>query len=136
TPASAQGVGFGGGIAFDPTQGVVGAQFESAPLADRIHFRGGVDGAFGNDLQLALVDIFFLYKYPVGPLAEWEIYQGVGPTIVLARCRDDVTAPGRFGAPFGAAHRNGFFFEFKVSGGGGPSLRLTAGYTLRPNKKP
>ena len=32
---------------------------------------------------------------------------------------------------FGIGHKNGFFFEVKVSGGGGPNLRVGIGYTIR-----
>jgi hypothetical protein len=138
--AFAQGVGFAGGVAFDPTQGFVGAQFESPPFVDRLHFRAGIDGAFGNGVSEALIDILFLYKFDVGPLSPWSVYQGTGPVIVLQKFtnlagNNDVSAHGGFSGVFGVAHRDGFFFEFKVSGGGGPSLRLGVGYMIR-SKQP
>ena len=137
--ARAQGVGFAGGVAFDPTQGFVGAQFESPAFVDRFHVRPGIDGSFGNGLSQALIDVLFIYKFDVGPLSPWSVYQGTGPVIVLQRFTNtlgsgDVSAHGGFSAVFGVAHRDGFFFEFKVAGGGGPSLRLGVGYMIRPHK--
>jgi len=137
--ARAQGVGFAGGAAFDPTQGFVGAAFESPAFVDRLHFRPGIDGSFGSGLSQALIDVLFIYKFEVGPLSPWSVYQGTGPVIVLQRFTNtlgsgDVSAHGGFSAVFGVAHRDGFFFEFKVAGGGGPSLRLGVGYMIRPHK--
>jgi hypothetical protein len=59
--------------------------------------------------------------------------------ITLARLGDQIvplngdrlSAHGGIGGVFGIAHRDGFFFEFKVAGGGGPSVRLGIGYMIR-----
>lgn len=108
----AQGVGFSGGVAFDPTQAFAGVLFESQPLVDRFHVRPGIDGAFGNDLQLAIIDVLFMYKFSAGPLSPWEVYQGTGPVVTIERAHGQRAAHGGIGAVFGAAHRSGFFFEF------------------------
>ena len=129
--AEAQGVGFTGGIGLDPSQAYVGTHVESPPLGGRIFFRPGIDGAFGGDESEAIIDVFFLYKLPLGTLSPWSIYQGTGPVVTIARANDQIHAHGGLAGVFGVGHKSGFFFEFKVSGGGGPSLRLGIGYTIR-----
>jgi hypothetical protein len=129
--AEAQGVGFAGGIGLDPSQAYIGTHFESPPLGDRIFFRPGIDGAFGGNESEAIIDVFFLYKLPLSTLSPWSIYQGTGPVVTIARANDELHAHGGLAGVFGVAHHSGFFFEFKVSGGGGPSLRVGIGYTIR-----
>lgn len=127
----AQGIGFQGGIGFDPTQVYVGTHFESAAVAERIFLRPGIDGAFGSGVQDALVDLMIVYRFQLGARSPWSMYQGTGPLVTLQRVNDAVHPHGGLGAVFGFAHVRGPFVEFKVSGGGGPSLRLGIGYTVR-----
>jgi hypothetical protein len=127
----AQGIGFAGGAALDPSQVCVGTQFESPPLASHVHFRPGIDGSFGNGVSDAIVDVLFLYKFPLSNVSPWSLYQGTGPVVTIERSNDQLHAHGGLGAVFGLANTNGFFFEFKVSGGGGPNLRLGVGYMIR-----
>jgi hypothetical protein len=129
--AHAQGVGFTGGAAVDPAQAYVGSYIESAPINQHIRLRAGIDGAFGGDVSEALIDFVFLYEIPFGPFSPWYVYQGSGPTVAIARVNDERHASGGFLGVFGIGHKNGFFFEAKVSGGGGPNLRVGAGYTIR-----
>jgi hypothetical protein len=131
SPAGAQGIGFQGGLALDPSQAYVGTFFESAPLADRIHFRPGIDGSFGSDTKMAIIDVVFEYKLPLGAPSPWTMYQGTGPVVTIERANDQVHPHGGLGGVFGFENRNGFFAEFKVAGGGAPSLRLGIGYAIR-----
>ena len=129
--ARAQAVGFGGGVAVDPSQVYVGTHVELPELASHLYLRPGIDGAFGSDIRQAIVDVPFMYRFPLGSLSPWAIYQGTGPVVTIQRAFNDVQVHGGFAAVFGFANKNGFFFEFKVSGGGGPNLRFGIGYALR-----
>ena len=130
--ACAQGVGFTGGVGLDPSQVYAGTFIESPPLGGgHIHFRPGIDGARGSGVSDAIVDVFFIYKIPAGALSRWTFYQGTGAVIAIERANEELHPHGGFGGLFGVANANGFFFEFKVSGGGGPNLRLGVGYTVR-----
>src|SRR5262245_55338057 len=131
TEARAQGVGFTGGAAIDPAQAYVGSYLESAHIANHIRVRAGIDGAFGGEVSEALVDFVFLYEIPLAPLSPWYVYQGSGPTVAIARVNGERHASGGFLGIFGIGNTNGFFFEVKVSGGDGPSLRIGVGYTIR-----
>jgi hypothetical protein len=129
-PAHAQGVGFQGGFTVDPEQLYFGSHLETRELGYNIHFRPGIDGALGNDLMLAAINIDFVYKYQVGNA--WKIYQGGGPAVYIYRFNKpsftDVT--GGLNAIFGFVHENGFFTEFRV-GNNGPNLKFGAGWTIR-----
>jgi hypothetical protein len=129
--AHAQGVGFTGGGTLDPAQGYVGSYIESAQIANHLRIRAGIDGAFGGDVSEALIDFVLLYEIPFGPSSPWYVYQGSGPTVAIARVNEERHASGGFLGVFGIGHKNGFFFEVKVSGGGGPNLRVGVGYTIR-----
>ena len=129
--ARAQGVGFTGGAAIDPAQAYVGSYLESAQIANHIRLRAGIDGAFGGEVSEALIDFVFLYEIPFAPLSPWYAYQGSGPTVAIARENGERHASGGFLGIFGIGNKNGFFFEVKVSGGGGPNLRVGVGYTIR-----
>ena len=129
--AHAQGVGFTGGATIDPSQGYVGSYLESGQIANHIRLRAGIDGAFGGDVSEALIDFVFLYEIPFAPLSPWYVYQGSGPTVAIARADGQRHASGGFLGIFGIGNKNGFFFEVKVGGGGGPNLRVGVGYTIR-----
>jgi hypothetical protein len=128
--ASAQSVGFQGGVALDPSQVYVGTHVD-LPLAPSISLKPSIEGATGNGVSEALIDLTFIYGFPLGTLSPWTIYQGTGPVIVIERIGDQRETHGGFGGVFGVRHESGFFFEFKLSGGGGPNLRMGVGYTLR-----
>ena len=129
--ARGQAVGFSGGVAVDPSQVYIGTQVELPEFADRIYLRPGIDGAFGSDVKEAIVDVAFMYRFPLGDLSPWAIYQGTGPVIAIERTQDEVHVHGGIAAVFGFANKNGFFVEFKASSGGGPNLRFGIGYGLR-----
>ena len=129
--AHAQGVGFHGGFAIDPEQAYVGSHYESKAIARNLHVRPSIDGAFGNDLTIASINVEFLYKFSINP--SWAIYQGGGPSIHFIRFGDpaetDVT--GGFSGIFGFAHESGFFAEMKAGSGQGHALKLGVGYTVK-----
>jgi hypothetical protein len=74
SPVYAQGVGFQGGFTIDPEQAFFGSHLETNELGYNVHFRPGIDGAFGNDLMLASINIDFVYKFNIGNA--WSVYQG------------------------------------------------------------
>jgi len=130
-PAAAQGVGFTGGGTVDPEQGYVGSYVESALIGGHVRLRPGIDGAFGNGVAEAIVDFAFLYEIPFAPLSPWFAYQGSGPSVSIQRLNGQRHAAAGFLGIFGVGHKNGFFVEVKVAGGGGPTLRAGVGYTIR-----
>jgi len=129
--ADAQGVGFGGGVGLDPTQVYVGTFVESPPLGGRVHFRPGIDGATGNGVSAAIIDVLFIYKIQFGALSPWTLYQGTGAVVAIERANEQLHPHGGLAGVFGIAHQSGFLFEFKASGGAGPNLRLGIGYIIR-----
>jgi hypothetical protein len=130
TAARAQGVGFQVGAGLDPSQWYGGTHVD-VPLAANVFLRPSIEGASGAGVSEALIDITFIYSFPLGPLSAWSIYQGTGPVIVLERFDNQIQPHGGFSGVFGVEHHSGFFFEFKLSGGGGPNLRMGVGYTLK-----
>jgi hypothetical protein len=125
-------VGFYGGASIDPEQTYVGVFFQTRPIANRFHFRPGIDGGFGNDLRVATFNIDFIARFPLGA-SGWDLIQGGGPVIVLTKFDGfdgtETSAGGSY--VFGFAHRSGFFGEFRIGGGGSPNLKMGAGYGLK-----
>jgi hypothetical protein len=130
----AQGIGFTGGGAVDPGQGYIGTYIQSGPIGNRLRLRPGIDGAFGGAFSEAIIDFAFLYEIPFGPLSDWYVYQGTGPTVTILRINGERHTSGGFLGIFGVGNKKGFFVEAKVSGGDGPSLRAGAGYTIAFHK--
>jgi hypothetical protein len=132
----AQGVGFVGGGTIDPEQFYVGTFFETPRIAQNVRVRPGVDGAWGEGLRVASInlDVIFRTDVPSG----WQFYTGGGPTILITRVtdpsqvtdrrfEDDLT--GGLGALLGFAHTSGFLAEFKFGRArNDSSLKLGAGF--------
>jgi len=127
-------IGFTGGLSIDPEQGFVGVFWRTPEIGGRFHLRPGIEGGFGDNLNLATVNIDFIARFPLGS-SGWDFIQGGGPAIVIARfdafgrSETDVGAGGSY--VIGFAHDNGFLGEFRIGGGGNvPRLKLTAGYAI------
>jgi hypothetical protein len=128
-------IGFTGGGSIDPEQVYVGVFWQSPAVGGNFRFRFGLDGGFGQDLRLGIVNVDFIYSIGLGQ-GPWHFVTGGGPAIVLIKYDDDlytsgpeVTAGGSY--VFGFAHDNGFFTEFRVGGGNVPSLKIGAGWALK-----
>src|ERR1700756_4959072 len=67
TAARAQGVGFQAGVALDPSQWYGGTHVD-VPLAANIFLRPSIEGATGDGVSEALIDVSFIYSFPLGPL--------------------------------------------------------------------
>jgi hypothetical protein len=134
-PARAQSkIGFGGGGTIDPQQVYGGVYWQSPDIGGRFHLRPGIDGATGDGLRLASINIDLVVLIPLGQ-SSWSLIQGGGPSIVIVTQSDvddsprDVHAGG--GYLFGFTHTNGFFTEFRVGGGGFvPNLKMGAGWAI------
>jgi hypothetical protein len=134
-PASRESqIGFVGGVSVDPEQGFVGVFWQSPEIGGRFHLRPGIDGGFGSELKLATINVDFIARFPLGA-SGWDLIQGGGPAIVIARydfvrgSETDVGAGGSYILGFG--HDSGFLGEFRIGGGGNvPNLKLSAGYAL------
>ena len=125
-------VGFVGGASIDPEQVYVGVFWQTPPIANRFHFRPGIDGGFGNDLRVATINLDFIAKFPLGT-SGWELIQGGGPVIAITKydglSGTDTSGGGSY--IFGFAHRSGFFGEFRIGGGNVPNLKMGAGYGIK-----
>jgi hypothetical protein len=133
--ASAQSsINFSGGASIDPTQVYAGVSWESPDIGGRFRLRPGIDGGFGDDLNLGTINIDLIVKFPLGTTA-WSLIQGGGPTISIVKFTGfegeprEVHAGGSY--LFGFQHNNGFFTEFRVGGGGYvPNLKIGAGWSI------
>jgi hypothetical protein len=133
-PARAQSIGFVGGGTIDPHQGYGGVFWESPDLGGGFRIRPGIDGGMGNGLWLVSINIDLLAKFPLGQ-SQWSLLQGGGPTIVIATLNDVTDSPKEVHAGgsyiFGFAHKQGFFAEFRIGGGGYvPNLKMGAGWSI------
>jgi hypothetical protein len=134
-PAAAQSsIGFTGGASIDPEQMYGGVYWQSPDLGGRFKIRPGIDGGGGEGLWLASINIDLIVSIPLGQ-SGWSLVQGGGPTIVIATLRDVSDSPREVGAGgsylFGFGHRNGFYGEFRIGGGGYvPNLKMGAGWTI------
>jgi hypothetical protein len=135
--AGAQGVGFWGGGTVDPEQFFVGSFFETPALAETIHVRPGVDGAFGGGQKTASINIDIIYKTDTA--GGWQFYTGGGPSIQIVNFDDPLEntddpgeerdISGGIVGLLGFVHESGFFAEFKFGGtGSGPNLKFGAGF--------
>jgi hypothetical protein len=128
--ASAQGVGFQGGVSIDPEQVYAGTHVELGPIVDRLFIRPGVEGGIGDGLSLAAVNIELIYKFELSG-SRWSIYQGGGPSVNIYRVNDATDVGGGVSYVFGFGHEHGFFAEFKVGSNSSPGIKFGAGYTVR-----
>lgn len=131
--ARAQGVGFQGGVSVDPEQVFAGSHFETRALFGQLHFRPGIDGGVGDGLTVATLNIDIIYKVPLQG-TRWTLYQGSGPTVAFTRVNGETDVGAGFGGLFGIAHENGFFTEFRATGGNAPTLKFAVGFTLRKRR--
>jgi hypothetical protein len=135
TPARAQSkIGFGGGATIDPQQVYGGVFWQSPDLGGRFRLRPGIDGATGDGLRLASINIDLIVQIPLGKSA-WSLVQGGGPSIVIATLSDVDNSPREVHAGgaylFGFTHNNGFFTEVRIGGGGFvPNLKMGAGWAM------
>jgi hypothetical protein len=140
TPAPAQisiqqpqsQVGFQGGASIDPEQAFVGVFWQSPAIGNRLHFRPGIDGGFGNDLRVATINLDFIVRFSLGN-SGWDLIQGGGPVIAITKIDGfegtDTSAGGSY--VIGFAHDSGFFGEFRIGGGNTPNLKMGAGFAIK-----
>ena len=128
--ADAQGIGFQGGVTVDPEQGSFGA-LETPELFPNFRFKPGIDGGFGGDFSLAVLNVEFLYYFPIG--RSWAVYQGGGPAVVFLRHFVLKNTATTAFYTFGFAHENGFFTDFKIGYGTVPMLKFGVGFTVKKN---
>lgn len=128
-------IGFSGGASIDPTQVYAGVYWQSPNIGGRFHLRPGIDGGFGDNLRLGTVNIDLITTFPLGQ-SGWSLIQGGGPTIVIVNYTGiyeeaprEVHAGGSY--LFGFQHDNGFFTEFRISGGSYvPQLKMGIGWAI------
>jgi len=142
-PAFAQAtLGVRGGVAADPTQGLIGAHLEEPALAphDDLTFRQGVEAGFGGGSTV--VSGFVEVAYWVKLSDAWRSYLGAGPAMVfqhLSACTCGTPSSngihGVFNGFVGFQNEAGMFLEVEGSGGSNASLHLTVGFLLRKKSK-
>jgi len=135
TARAQSSIGFTGGGSVDPEQGYVGVFWESPDLGSSFRIRSGIDGGFGSNLRVGVINFDFIYRLPLGQ-GPWKFVTGGGPAISLTRYSDDfydtgteVSAGGSY--LFGFAHDSGFFSEFRIGGGNVPALKIGAGWAIK-----
>jgi hypothetical protein len=136
SPAAAQSsISFTGGASIDPEQIYGGVAWASPDIGGRFRLRPGIDGGFGDGLQLVNINLDLIVKFPLGTTA-WSLIQGGGPTISISRFTGDFEdAPRELHAGgsylFGFQHTNGFFADFRVGGGSFvPQLKMGVGWAV------
>jgi hypothetical protein len=132
--AAQSSISFNGGASIDPTQVFGGVAWESPDIAGRFRLRPGIDGGFGDGLQLANINLDVIVKFPLGG-SGWTLIQGGGPTITLSKftALEDPPTELHAGGSYLVAfeHDNGFFTGFRVGGGGFvPQLKIGAGWSV------
>ena len=131
TPAQAQvRPGVQAGVSIDPDQFYFGGHLQTAPLAENVRFRPGVDIGIGSDLMLVAVNLDFTYTF--ANRRPWNLYVGGGPAINWYN-PDGGGSDTESGFNFlvGARTRTGLFFEMKVGAMDSPDLKFGVGYTFR-----
>ncbi|MEZ5292262.1 MAG: hypothetical protein R2745_14375 [Vicinamibacterales bacterium] len=134
-PASAQpAVGFQGGVAVDPEQVFGGVFWQTGDLGRGIRLRPGIDGATGQGLRIATINMDFVYGYPLGSNG-WTLYAGGGPTVVVTRIPDvDLRDTGvGFHSLVGFGHDSGFFTEIRLGSGRAQQLKVGVGWAIALN---
>jgi len=133
TTASAQSsVGFQGGLAFDPEQVYAGVFFQSGDIGRGIRVRPGIDGAVGQGLRIATINVDLVYGYPLGANG-WTFLAGGGPSVVVTRYADfdDQRDTGvGFHSLVGFGHDSGFFVEARLGSGQAQSLKFGVGWAI------
>ncbi len=132
-PAAAQSaVGFQGGLAFDPEQVFGGVFFQTGDIGRGIRVRPGIDGAAGQGLRIATINVDLVYGYPLGANG-WTFLAGGGPSVVVTRFADfdDQRDTGvGFHSLVGFGHDSGFFMEARLGSGRAQSLKFGVGWAI------
>ena len=133
SPAAAQSaVGFQGGLAFDPEQVFGGVFFQTGDIGRGIRVRPGIDGAAGQGLRIATINVDLVYGYPLGANG-WTLLAGGGPSVVVTRFADfdDQRDTGvGFHSLVGFGHDSGFFVEARLGSGRAQSLKFGVGWAI------
>ena len=131
--ASAQpAIGFQGGLSVDPEQVFGGVFFQTGDIGRGIRLRPGIDGATGQGLRIATINMDFVYGYPLGANG-WTFLAGGGPAVVVTRFSDfgDVRETGvGFHSIVGFGHDSGFFTEVRLGSGRAQQLKLGVGWAI------
>ena len=135
--ADQHGFGLRGGVSADPDQFVVGIQYDTGPLFDRLTFRPNADIGFGDDLTLVSLNFEVAYWIPLKG-KPWSFFVGGGPAMNLYNFEgegrgpegDDTDVEPGFNIMFGVAHADGLFFELKVGAIDSPDFKAIVGYSF------
>jgi len=132
-PAAAQSaVGFQGGLAFDPEQVYAGVFFQTGDIGRGIRVRPGIDGAAGQGLRIATINVDLVYGFPLGANG-WTFLAGGGPSVVVTRFADfdDQRDMGvGFHSLVGFGHDSGFFMEARLGSGQAQLLKFGVGWAI------
>jgi hypothetical protein len=133
--AAQSSIGFTGGLSVDPEQVYGGVFWQSPDIGGRFKIRTGIDGGVGDNLRLGVINLDFIYAFPIGS-GPWTFVTGGGPAVVIIRpqsdlfdLRGDVAAGGSY--LFGFGHEKGFFTDIRIGGGNTPSLKLGVGWAVK-----
>jgi len=127
--ASAQSLGVRAGASVDPDQFYFGGHYETAPLAEHVHFRPNLELGVGNDLTTVAVNLEVVYKAPLRR-QPWTFYGGGGPAINFYDTDRGSDTEGGFNILGGLEHDKGLFFEVKFGLIDSPDLKFGIGYVF------
>jgi hypothetical protein len=125
-------IGFQGGVAVDPEQVFGGVFYQTGDIGRGIRLRPGIDGATGDSLRIATINLDFVYGYPLGSNG-WTFLAGGGPSVVVTRIPAfDVRDKGvGFHSLVGFGHDSGFFVEVRLGSGRAQQLKVGVGWAIR-----
>ena len=139
-PAAAQDIAFRGwgvraGVADDPDQIVLGAQFNFGELIQNLRFQPNVEVGFGDDANILSVTLPVHYLYAASRTL--TLYGGGGLTVGLIDLDEDAggdgdsefdISPMLAGGLEWPVGRNPMSLELDVTGGDFPGAKLVVGW--------
>ncbi|HEY9423125.1 MAG TPA: hypothetical protein VIW92_17055 [Thermoanaerobaculia bacterium] len=140
-PAAAQDIAFRGwglraGIADDPDQVVLGAQFNFGEFIPRLRFQPNVEVGFGDDANILSLALPVHYRYAAS--RSLTLYGGGGLALGLVDVDDDRSgdddgsefdiSPMLAGGLEWPMGRNRLSLELNVAGGDFPAAKLVVGW--------
>ena len=129
SPLMAQDIGVRVGVSAEPNQFYFGADYETPPLVEQLHFRPNAEIGIGDETTLTGLNFEFVYRF-AGDYP-WKLYGGAGPALNFIDTDLDTKAEGGFNILFGAMHSDGLFVEVKAGALHSPRFKFGVGYLFR-----
>ena len=132
TVSAQPAVGFQGGVTGSPEQVFGGVFFQTNDIAGGVRLRPGIDGAIGQGLRIATINVDVVYGYPISG-SGWTFLAGGGPSVVVTRYANFEGRDTGIGVhsivAFG--HDSGFFTELRFGSGRAQRVKFGVGWAIR-----